>query len=92
MGMSLSASVLFAQGGASSSASSSSGLADKKGEMYLPQAGDWAISMDATPWLTYFGNFFHGSNTTAAPTVAFLNQNQTLVGKYFVDDHTRIAL
>lgn len=92
MGMTLTGSGLFAQNGSatmSASSNASSGtITDKKGEVYLPQAGDWAISMDATPWLQYFGNFFHGSGTTAAPTAAFLNQNQTLVGKYFVDDHT----
>ena len=82
MSLSLSVSSLFAQGG------SNSGLTSKKGEMYLPQAGDWAISMDATPWLNYFGNFFHGSGMTAAPTAAFLNSNQTIVGKYFVDENT----
>jgi hypothetical protein len=81
MALSLTATSMFAQGGGSS-------ITSKKGEMYLPQAGDWAISMDATPWLTYFGNFFHGNGTTAAPTAAFLNQNQTIVGKYFVDDNT----
>jgi hypothetical protein len=88
MGMSLTVSGLFAQGG-TAPASSSGTITDKKGEVYLPQAGDWAISMDATPWLNYFGNFFHGGATpNVAPTAAFLNGNNTLVGKYFVDDHT----
>ena len=86
MGMTLTATGMFAQGG--TAPSSGGTLTDKKGEMYLPQAGDWAISMDATPWLTYFGNFFHGNNTTSPPTAAFLNGNNTILGKYFVDDHT----
>lgn len=84
MAMSLTATSMFAQGGGSGSS-----ITSKKGEMYLPQAGDWAISMDATPWLNYLGNFFHGGNTpNTAPTAAFLNSNQTIVGKYFVDDNT----
>lgn len=87
LGMTLSVSGLFAQGGTSSTTSSGA-ITDKKGEMYLPQAGDWAICMDATPWLDYFGNFFHGTGLTPAPTAAFLNGNNTLIGKYFVDDHT----
>ena len=90
MGMTLTGSVMFAQGGNNTMSNSTPGtITDKKGEVYLPQAGDWSISMDATPWLNYFGNFFHGGNTpNAAPTAAFMNSNQTLVGKYFVDDHT----
>ena len=89
VGMTLTVSSMFAQGGASSTpASSGSSITSKKGEMYLPQAGDWSISMDASPFLTYFGNFFHGNGTTGAPYAAFLNQNQTIVGKYFVDDNT----
>jgi hypothetical protein len=88
MGMTITTSAMFAQGGNSSNASAGT-ITDKKGEVYLPQAGDWAISMDATPWLNYFGNFFHGGNTpNAAPTAAFMNGNQTIMGKYFVDDHT----
>ena len=89
MGMTLAGTAMFAQGGNNAGSSGSGTITDKKGEVYLPQAGDWAISMDATPWLNYFGNFFHGGNTpNAAPTAAFMNGNQTLVGKYFVDDHT----
>jgi hypothetical protein len=61
-------------------------IMSKKGEMYLPQAGDWAISMDATPWISYLGNLIHGPSNSA--TTSFLSSNQTIVGKYFVDDHT----
>jgi hypothetical protein len=62
-------------------------ITNKKGEMFLPQAGDWAISLDATPWLNYLGNLA-SSHGNVAPTSSFLNSNQTIVGKYFVDDHT----
>lgn len=61
-------------------------IMSRKGEMILPQAGDWAISMDATPFLSYFGNLIHGPSTSA--TTSFLSSNQTIVGKYYVDDHT----
>ncbi len=82
--MGLLTSDIFAQAAASSSESTP--ITSKKGEMYLPQAGDWAISLDATPWLNYFGNLFHGPASTASTT--FLNSNQTIVGKYYINDHT----
>jgi hypothetical protein len=94
-GITLTVSGMFAQGGTSpattqgntSSTVSSPApvITSKKGEMYLPQAGDWAISLDATPWLNYFSSLIH---TPASATTSFLNSNQTFIGKYFVDDHT----
>jgi hypothetical protein len=72
---------LFAQ------ATTSGGLMSKKGEMYLPQAGDWSISFDAAPFLNYFGNMLSSAGNHA-PTAQFLNGNNTIMGKYFVDDQT----
>jgi hypothetical protein len=68
----------------------SGGLMSKKGEMILPEAGDWSIGFDADPFLQYLGNFFSGATATNfAPKAAFIDQsNLTLVGKYFVDDQT----
>ena len=59
-------------------------LVSKKGEPYLPVAGDYSISIDATPFLDYFGNLFNNDGNTA-PTFEFLG-NQTIVGRYFVED------
>jgi len=67
-------------------------LVSKKGENYLPEAGDWAIGVDANPFLNYFGNFFtQGGNN--APTFDFVNQ-QAILGKYFRDENTayRVAI
>ncbi len=61
-------------------------LENKMGETYLPQAGDWAIGIDATPFLSYFGNFIGGSDGNAVPTWNYLTTNQTITGKYFVAD------
>ncbi len=62
-------------------------LESKNGEAYLPAAGDWALGIDATPFLNYFGNFIGGGqNANAAPTWNFLTTNQTITGKYFVED------
>jgi len=33
-------------------------LTSKKGEPFLPEAGDYAISIDANPFLNYLGTFF----------------------------------
>lgn len=63
-------------------------LTSKKGEQILPEAKDWAIGIDATPFLNYMGNFFGKTANNSAPTFNFLNTNQTITGKYFVDAQT----
>lgn len=61
-------------------------LTSKKGEPILPEAGDWSIGVDATPFLNYVGNLMNGSNS--APTWNHLNANNTIVGKMFKDEKT----
>jgi hypothetical protein len=63
-------------------------LTSKKGETYLPEAGDWSIGIDATPVLNYVGNMFNGNTFNAAPTWNFLNTNQTIIGKMYKDETT----
>ncbi len=63
-------------------------LTSKKGEQYLPEAKDWCVGIDANPFLNYAGNFFGKTSPNAAPTFSFLNSNQAVVGKYFVDAET----
>ncbi len=60
-------------------------LTSKKGEPILPEAGDWSIGIEATPFLDYAGNFFGKTNKNNAPTWNFLNGNNVIVGKYFID-------
>lgn len=63
-------------------------LTSKKGEPYLPEAGDWGLAIDATPFLNYAGNFFGKSANNVAPTWNWFNGSgtaQTITGKYFVD-------
>ncbi len=60
-------------------------LTSKKGEAYLPEAGDYAIGIDATPFLNYFGNFFGKTAANTAPSWNFLTTNQTITGKFFVE-------
>lgn len=63
-------------------------LTSKKGEPFLPEAGDYAVSVDATSFLNYAGNFFGKQNNNVAPTWNFLNGNNTISGKYFKDATT----
>lgn len=63
-------------------------LTSKKGEPFLPEAGDYAVSIDATSFLNYAGNFFGKQNNNVAPTWNFLNGNNTITGKYFKDATT----
>jgi len=63
-------------------------LTSKKGEPFLPEAGDYAVSIDATSFLDYAGNFFGKANKNFAPTWSFLNGNSTITGKYFKDATT----
>jgi len=63
-------------------------LTSKKGETILPEAGDWGVSVNANPFLNYAGNFIGGNGLNAAPTANFLTTNQTITGKYFIDEKT----
>ena len=62
-------------------------LTSKKGEPILPEAGDWSIGIDATPFLTYAGGFLSGAGATA-PTMGFFSTNNAILGKKFIDEKT----
>jgi hypothetical protein len=63
-------------------------MESKNGEAYLPQSGDWAIGIDARPFLNYFGNLIGGGqNANIAPGWNYLTNNQTITGKYFAEDN-----
>jgi hypothetical protein len=61
-------------------------LTSKKGETYLPEAGDWAISIDATPLLGYVQGILGSNGSSSAGSWSFLNGNNVITGKYFVSD------
>lgn len=63
-------------------------LTSKKGEPILPEAEDWSIGTDATPFLNYAGNFFGKTTNNTAPTFNFLSSNLLILGKYFKDAST----
>jgi hypothetical protein len=64
-------------------------LTSKKGEPYLPETGDWAISFDANPFLKYAGNLFGSSTANTGPTANFVNAYTMMItGKKFIDEKT----
>ncbi len=67
-------------------------LTSKKGEPILPEAGDWAISASANPFLDYMGNFFGKTANNTAPTFNFLGNQNLIMGKYFLDEKMAIRL
>jgi len=62
-------------------------LTSRKGENYLPEAGDWAIGIDAVPLLNYVGNIFgkNGDNMHAGSIWSPNTPVFTVHGKYFVE-------
>lgn len=65
-------------------------IVSKKGELYLPEVGDWAISFDAVPFLNYAGNLFSGSTASnTSPGGSWVNPGyMTVTGKYFIEKQT----
>ncbi|MGV3631706.1 MAG: hypothetical protein ACO1O6_10885 [Bacteroidota bacterium] len=61
-------------------------LTSKKGENYMPEQGDWALGINAAPFLNYFGNFIGGNGLNVAPTWDWNNNNMMITGKYFVEE------
>lgn len=51
----------------------------------LPEEGDWAIAVDATPFLNYAGNFFGKTANNNAPTWNFLTNPMVITGKMMKD-------
>ena len=59
-------------------------LKSKKGEPYLPEAGDWGISFNADNLFKYVGNAFSGdNNTNEIGAVANSNSSGSFTGKKF---------
>jgi hypothetical protein len=69
-------SLAFAQGTTTS-------MKNKKGLEVLPQAGDWAIQMNAAPMLTYLGSAFSNAGAVS-PGASSTFSNSVFVGKKFI--------
>ncbi|MFT5596923.1 MAG: hypothetical protein ACI8QH_001722 [Flammeovirgaceae bacterium] len=57
----------------------------KKGESYLPREGDWAVGIDASPLLRYFGNFFTEAENPP-PFAEYTNDQLAITAKKFISD------
>ncbi|MBC7426850.1 MAG: hypothetical protein H7321_09975 [Bacteroidia bacterium] len=57
-------------------------LTSKKGINILPEKGDFALGIDAKPFLRYAGNFFSNNNNNSAPDFTY-SSGQSVFGKYF---------
>lgn len=60
-------------------------LTSKKGENYLPEAGDYAIGADASSMLSYFGNMLNGGSNTGFG-MGYTNGGAAITGKKFMTD------
>jgi hypothetical protein len=68
-------------------------LKNKKGEVILPEAGDYAIGVSATPFINLVGNLF--KINSAAPFTNpmswnFVDGTNAIYGKYFLNEKTAI--
>ena len=59
-------------------------LLSKKGESILPEAKDWALSVDASPFLTYTGKLLSNAGADAPAVNSLANYPLTIGGKYFI--------
>lgn len=65
-------------------------LLSKKREVFLPEAKDWALSIDASPLLTYTGKLLSNAGADAPSVNALANYPFTIGGKYFVTNKEAI--
>lgn len=67
-------------------------LKSKKGEAYLPVAGEWGLGVSANPFLDYLGNFLNGyDNFNDGPNFQFASNpanNIAVFGKLIKDANT----
>lgn len=57
-------------------------IVSKKGEPFLPEAGDWAIGIDVAPFFDFIGNLANGNQSNNSPSFDYTNSVQ-LFGKWF---------
>lgn len=64
-------------------------LVSKKGETILPEANDWAIVLDGTPFVQFIGNSFNGATSnTLFGNYPDTNPSFAIVAKMFKDAQT----
>lgn len=61
-------------------------LQNKKGEVILPEAGDWGISVSADPIFNFIGNLIGSNGQNTSPYLNFLSGNNLIMVKYYKED------
>jgi hypothetical protein len=61
-------------------------LTNKRGESILPLQGDWAIGINAEPFLYYIGNVFNGNTNNASPSMQYPAYPWAITAKKFITD------
>lgn len=69
-------------------AQESGGMTSKKGEVILPEADDWALSIDAVPVMSYLGNMLNGNLSNSSPSFGYPGTPLAITGKLFKDEKT----
>lgn len=72
-------------------AANSQNLTSKKGEAYLPEKGDWAISVNADGIFNWVGNLANGNTSNGAPSVTN-SVPLSFVGKKFTSDKEALRI
>lgn len=83
---------MFLAGFAQTESTNSTLVSNKKGLTILPEAGDIAIGVNAAPFITLAGNIssINNGGATYNANFNFVNGNNTIYAKYFLDENTAI--
>ena len=83
--------ILFLMAAFAFISSSAQEVLSKKGEKMLPEKGDWAVVVDASPFLNYLGNVFSSAGNNSI-FKSFGDSNLTVMGKYFLEDKKAVRI
>ncbi|MDR1682972.1 MAG: hypothetical protein LBS25_06260 [Candidatus Symbiothrix sp.] len=81
--------VAFASVAAVSAQDRAAGTTTKNGVAILPAAGDFALGVDAAPFLKYVGGFLSNAGATT-PTFAGIDDPLSITGQYFLTESTSV--
>jgi hypothetical protein len=79
-------SILFVAACALSASTAFAQLTAKNGTEILPEAGDYAIGVDATSFLSYFGNMANGNTGNSPFGWNYTNSGNMITGKMFASE------
>jgi hypothetical protein len=63
-------------------------ITSNRGENWLSQDGDWGLTFDAQPFLSYAGNLFNGTDGNSSPAFVWANPYFAIQGKKLIDANT----